>query len=228
VGATVVLQPHGLRIPALSDLADFRAWIRSDEFPEAGRIDWIGGELEVDMSPEDVNTHGTPKVAIAVGLSKIIQETGRGVVLVDATRYTSRDADLSCEPDVIVLLFASLDAGRVRLLPKATGEPGRYVEVEGAADLVVECVSDSSVPKDTTRLPQRYFRAGVREHWLVDARGLEPQFRVSHRGSTGWVEVTVGADGFTESVVAQAAVRLVRLPVRSGVILHSLETRPLS
>ncbi len=39
-------------------------------------------------------------------------------------------------------------------------DAGRYVELEGAPDLVVEIVSDSSVAKDTQRLPPRYAAAG--------------------------------------------------------------------
>lgn len=43
--------------------------------------------------------------------------------------------------------------GRVTFVPKAGGDPGRFVEVEGGPDLVVLIVGDSSVKKDTRRLP---------------------------------------------------------------------------
>ena len=61
-------------------------------------------------------------------------------------------------------------AGRVRLVPKASSETADYIEIEGPPDLIVEIVSDSSVCKDTKRLPAAYFAAGVPEFWLVDAR----------------------------------------------------------
>src|SRR5207247_1100015 len=38
-------------------------------------------------------------------------------------------------------------------------------------EMVLEVVSDSSVTKDNTRLPERYARAGIAEFWRVDARG---------------------------------------------------------
>jgi Uma2 family endonuclease len=58
-----------------------------------------------------------------------------------------------------------LDSGRARFVPKAGAEPGRYVEVEGPPDLIVEIVSDASVAQDTHRLPEAYVRAGVTEFW---------------------------------------------------------------
>jgi Uma2 family endonuclease len=78
---------------------------------------------------------------------------------------------LSCEPDIVYISDDAIDSGRARLVPNAGGRPGRYVEIEGAADLVVEIVSDATVVKDTRRLPVAYCRAGVRESWLIDARG---------------------------------------------------------
>ncbi len=57
--AAILIHPREIRIPALPDLEAFRAWVQSEGFPARGRIDWIGGELDVDMTPEDVTTHGT-------------------------------------------------------------------------------------------------------------------------------------------------------------------------
>src|SRR5256885_8764701 len=45
-----------------------------------------------------------------------------------------------------------------------------YLELEGTPDMVLEVVSESSVQKDTKRLRQLYWQAGIREYWLVDAR----------------------------------------------------------
>ena len=55
-----------VRIPlGMGSLDRFRRWARSGEFPEQGRIDYLNGEIEVDMSPEDLLTHGIVKSAIA-------------------------------------------------------------------------------------------------------------------------------------------------------------------
>ncbi|HSN89358.1 MAG TPA: hypothetical protein VL025_21520 [Thermoanaerobaculia bacterium] len=43
------------RIPASArNLEGFRQWARSDRFPDYGRIDYVGGDLEVHMSPEEL------------------------------------------------------------------------------------------------------------------------------------------------------------------------------
>src|SRR6266511_1101783 len=52
--ATLLLE-HGIEIPVIRDLADFRRWALSDAFPQRGRIDYIAGRIEVDMSPEDAH-----------------------------------------------------------------------------------------------------------------------------------------------------------------------------
>ena len=104
----------------------------------------------------------------------------------------------------------SIDDGRVRLVPKASGEAGRFVEVEGGPDLLVEIVSDSSVKKDTERLPAAYFAAGVREYWLIDARGKELFFQIQHRGTTAFVPTTSDQEGFQRSMVLDGLCRLDR------------------
>jgi hypothetical protein len=51
--------------PEAHSFAGFRRWSQSDEFPERGRTDFLAGKIEVDMSPEDLYTHGAVKTAIA-------------------------------------------------------------------------------------------------------------------------------------------------------------------
>ena len=63
---TVAILPEGIEIPpGISDLEAFRSWARSESFPDRGRLDRVAGRIEVDMTPEDINTHGTPKTAVA-------------------------------------------------------------------------------------------------------------------------------------------------------------------
>lgn len=159
------------RVPASArSLEGFRRWARSDRFPDYGRIDYLGGDLEVDMSPEEIYTHGTVKVEISTELQLQIGRRGLGSVLSDRTRISSPAAELSAEPDVVVVLWETLDAGRIREISKSSRDPERLVEFEGAPDLVVEVISDGSVGKDRNRLPFRYAAAGVPELWLVDVR----------------------------------------------------------
>ena len=128
------------------------------------------------MSPEDLFTHGTLKLQVAGKIEARVAELDLGHAFVGETRVSSIAGNVSAEPDVVVISHDALDEGRVTLVPKATGEQGRYVEIEGAVDLIVEIVSDSSVRKDTQRLPAAYYRAGVRENWLIDARGEQLGF----------------------------------------------------
>ena len=52
------LDDPAIRIPArAATRAGFRAWALSDEFPERGRFSFINGELFIDMSPEELETH---------------------------------------------------------------------------------------------------------------------------------------------------------------------------
>ena len=64
--ATSVIFEEQIEVPLRwRSLADFRRWAASDEFPEKGRIDFIAGRIEVDMSPEDLFCHGTLKSELA-------------------------------------------------------------------------------------------------------------------------------------------------------------------
>jgi Uma2 family endonuclease len=208
--ATIVLEDRmEIEIPAdLRSLADFRRWALSDRFPERGRIDYIAGRIEVDMSPEDFFCHGTLKTAIAFGLYGQVEARDLGHLVSDRTRISSPAADVSAEPDIVLVSHAALESGRVRLIPKAGGEAGRYIEVEGSPDLIVEIVSDSSVIKDTQRLRDAYFRAGVGEYWLADARREPVSFEIQLRGETGFEPAPPDREGFQRSGVFAGAFRL--------------------
>jgi Uma2 family endonuclease len=220
----IVLHPEGVEIPAgITSLEQFRRWVRSEQFPERGRIDWVAGRLEVDMSPEDVNTHSSPKSTIACELGILIQKTQRGLVCIDSTRITAPSADLSAEPDILVLLLATLESGRARLVPKASGKEDRYVEIEGSPDLVVECVSDSSTTKDKKVLRELYHKAGVREYWIVDARKEDLEFEILHYRKDGYVGAPRDARGWQLSEVLERAVELTRVRKAAGIVFYQLQ-----
>lgn len=200
--ATVILEDNAeLQIPTITCLEDFRRWALSDDFPETGRIDYVMGKVEVNMSPEDLFTHGTLKSEVAGEVKERVRSINLGYSFVGETRISSVPGDVSAEPDVVVVTFDALDEQRVTLVPNATGEQGRYVEIEGAADLVVEIVSDSSVSKDTKRLPVAYFAAGVREFWLIDARREELRFQILRRAKDEFVPTTADDQGYQHSEV---------------------------
>lgn len=207
---TSVIFEEQVEIPFVRSLQDFRDWALSDRFPEQGRIDFIGGHIEVDMSPEDIFTHSTLKTEVVGGLRHIVKQRGTGYLFSDSTRVSCPAADLSVEPDVVFVSDESLDNGRVRLIPKASSEPDRYVEVEGPPEVIVEIVSDSSVTKDTERLPAAYWRAGVPEFWLVDARSDTLIYNIYRPGTSAYEAVEPDAEGFRYSAVFQIGFELTR------------------
>ena len=66
----------------VATLDAFRRWAQSPEFPTSGRIDWVASCIEVDMSPEDIFTHGTVKSEIVRVLTQMSKfpKNQRGIV----------------------------------------------------------------------------------------------------------------------------------------------------
>lgn len=225
--ATVLLEDHAqIEIPTIRNLEEFRRWALSDEFPQRGRIDYIGGRIEVDMSPEDFFTHGTLKAAISSEIYDRVEELDLGHTLIAETRISDVPADLSAEPDVVVISYQSFDEGRARLVPKASREADRYVEVEGCPDLIVEIVSDSSVQKDTQRLPIAYYQAGVREYWLIDARSSdEISFQILRRGADAFEPTPPMSDRHQRSSVLDRFYLLERSRHQRGHWVYDLKSR---
>ncbi|MEW6751991.1 MAG: Uma2 family endonuclease [Candidatus Latescibacterota bacterium] len=208
--STSVIFEERVEVPlsSIRSLAEFRRWAQSDAFPESGRIDYVSGRIEVDMSPEDLFCHGTLKTEIVGVLHQLVKRRYLGHLFSDRTRVSCPEADLSVEPDVVFVSHEALEASRVVLVPGASHEPGRYVELEGPPDVVVEIVSDSSVTKDTRRLPQAYFRAGVREYWLADARREPVVFQIHRPGEKGFEAADPRSDGSHASRVFGVSFRL--------------------
>jgi Uma2 family endonuclease len=216
---------ESIRIPprARRDLAGFRAWAVSPRFPEGGRIDFLAGDLEVDMSPEDLLNHGVVKSEIAAIFRLMVAHTGLGEVYVDRARISSPRADLSVEPDVVVVFWETLDSDRLRYVPAASGEPDCYIEMEGAPDVVVEIVSNSSERKDRVRLPPLYAAAGIPELWLVDVRRKTVRFEIRSLGLDGYETVEPDAEGWRRSPKLGRRFRLVRQEIRPGRWIYRLE-----
>jgi Uma2 family endonuclease len=224
--ANAIIFEEQLEIPlSLQTLAAFRVWAATEAFPERGRIDYLAGRIEVDMSPEDLHTHGKLKTEMVGVLWQRVKERQLGELYTDRARVTCPTVGLSTEPDVVLVTDESLDLGRVKLVSRASGGPDRYVELEGPPDLIVEIVSDASVTKDTQRLPAAYHAAGVAEFWLVDARGADLFFQIHRRGQTVYEPAPADPDGYQYSTVLSAWYRLDRSRNQRGRIDYDLLTR---
>ena len=209
--SSATLIPEELELPGgIDSLADFRRWAVSTQFPETGRIDYIEGRVECDMSPDNLFFHSAPKSEIGRTIGNRLKTTNRGQVFVDKSRVCVPHVGLSVEPDIVVVLDASLLSGRVKLVPTVGNAFGSFIEFEGPPDLVVEVVSDSSRLKDTRQLFAAYFEAGVSEYWIVDARSSDLQFRIHRRGEDRFVPATVDASGDQLSPILEAQYRLER------------------
>jgi Uma2 family endonuclease len=221
-----VILAENLRIPmeALT-FEGFRRWVHSPGFPDTGRIDYLAGNVEVDMSPEDLHTHGIVKVAITSALHTLVAGGGLGEVFSDHTRVVSRFARLSAEPDVVVVLWESLQTGRVRYVPAASGKPDRYNEIESTPDVIVEVVSDSSKAKDTKRLPPLYARAGIPEIWIADTRGPEVRFQIHALDGDRYIPAEPDDEGWMRSNRLGLSFRLTRHSTPVSTWYYVLESR---
>jgi Uma2 family endonuclease len=184
VGVEIVLDGE-FRIPGeVRDLASFRRWALTFECMPHFRLAWLAGVLWVDRSMEQAFSHNDVKTEIAGVLRQLVRATKQGRYYGDGMSLSNPAADLSTVPDGVHVSFAALRDGRIRQVP---GRRAGVVEFEGSPEMVLEVVSDSSVEKDTDRLPVLYHRAGVQEFWRVDARG-ELRFEVLRRTEAGYVQ----------------------------------------
>jgi Uma2 family endonuclease len=166
----VLAETPPLRIPTEAlTFAGFNRWVTSDRVPRGWRLARIGGELFVEMSPEEIQSHGQLKTEIIRVLANLARTHRLGRVYADRTLITNEEADISNEPDCTFVSHESMRSGRVRWVA-AESDEGRYLSLAGSPDLVVELVSSSSVIKDTQDLKIAYEAAGIREYWLIDAR----------------------------------------------------------
>jgi Uma2 family endonuclease len=210
------------RIPGwVNDLESFRRWGHSDEFPDHGLFAYLHGEVWADLSMEELLTHNRVKVAYTAALGTLSQQTKLGSFVADRMRWSNVEADLSTEPDGLFYTWATLQSGRMRFVPDAHGG---VMELEGTADMVLEIVSASSVTKDTVRLQDLYWRAGVTEYWLVDARAETPRFEILGHTPSGYVAVQP-KNGWLTSAVFGRVFRLTRQADPLGHPLYVLETR---
>jgi Uma2 family endonuclease len=200
-------------IPATAHtLAGFRKWVLSDDVPEKLRVSFLRGKVTIDMSKEELYTHALVKTAIAGTLFNLTESMDFGDIFINGVLVTNVDADVSNNPDMVAVSWSSLESGKVRYVE--TGDD-RAMEIEGSPDWALEIVSPSSVTKDKRDLRQAYHEAGIREYWIVDARGAEIEFRILYWRKAGYVAAQA-SDGWLRSRVFGKQFRLTRKRARRG------------
>ncbi|HTU91802.1 MAG TPA: Uma2 family endonuclease [Gemmataceae bacterium] len=215
------------RIPVRAfTLAGFREWAASDEFPEYIRAAFIGQEIFIEMSNEEPQTHIAVKGEIGRVLLNLNREQKLGKFYGDGLLVSNEEASVSNNPDASFATFESFRAGRVRLVPRPNREDC-YREAEGTPDWVLEVISDSSVEQDTELLREAYHRAGIREYWLIDARGDAIDFQILYHSKDGYESAPIRG-GWQESRVFSRSFRLERQHDILDLWEYTLHTRKIS
>lgn len=220
-----VLIGDRVRVPSdVFELDRFREWAHSDEFPQAGEISFFAGDVDVDLSREDIGSHNQVRLALTTEIAIRNRRYDLGEVFCKRAFLVNESAELATEPDLIFCSWRRFRTGGIELREWVEGS-GEFVELAGCPDLVVEVVSDSSVRKDTKVLFDLYFKAGVLEYWLIDARGVEFDFQLLTRGTEQFEAVVTNEDGFVHSSVLSGDFRLTRSQNELGRFDYSLESR---
>jgi len=134
---------------------EFLAWADEDVHAE-----WVDGEVIVFMPP--TTRHQSVVYFLAQLLGTYVDFFQLGKLLF--APYEMRLPSSAREPDILFVSRANLH--------RLTAE-----RLHGAADLVVEVVSEDSVRRDHVQKFIEYQSAGVREYWLVDTRAdIQPEF----------------------------------------------------
>lgn len=209
-----------LRIPMDIDcLEKFRKWAMSEEFPKKG-ISYFGGDIDVDMSPAELNNNKVT-IEFAAALKLLLEEDSE--LFVETVLLTNIAAELSTCPDLFFISHETIESDLVQFV-QSVSNPDQLVEVMGSPDMTLEVVSRSSVKKDTVTLRSRYFQAGVKEYWIADIRGPEIEFRILRRGESDWL-VPESAGGWQHSDVFRREFQLSRTKGRSGQWRYRVESR---
>lgn len=203
--AEIVVQDQ-LIIPSwVNDLESFRSWIRSDTFSCNGWVSYLNGEIWVDLSMEELFTHNQVKSAYSYSIMHLLAIDPVGLFVADRMLLTNAGANLSSEPDGSFYFWETFQSGRLQLVAGADG----FTEMSGTPDMVLEVVSKYSIRKDTVLLRELYWKAGIPEFWLVDARGAEPRFEILRHTERDYVAVEP-ADGWVTSSVFQRRFQIVK------------------
>lgn len=211
--STIVLYDDAIHLPDRVDtLAAFRHWLRSDEFPQRGRICYLAGEVWVDMSKEQLFTHNQVKQEFNLVIGGLVKTGRLGRYFPHGAFVTNDAADLASQPDGTFVADQIIQTGGVRLIE---GEKEGFLEIDGSPDMVIEIVSTGSVEKDTETLLELYWRAKITEYWLVDARSDPLSFTILQWRPAGYSAARKQA-GWSKSKVFGRGFRLTSRPDGAG------------
>lgn len=123
--------------------------------PDDKRYELIGGELM--MTPSPIPYHQWISKNIEYEIERFVREKKLGKVF-DAPCDVYLDEENVVQPDI---LFISQE--RTHIIGKNN--------IQGAPDLVIEILSESTAYTDLMKKKRLYAKSGVKEYWIVDPDG---------------------------------------------------------
>src|SRR5258706_7795840 len=108
--------------PAAMTMEGFRQWATSDDFPERVSVTFLQGEITLDMSNEELNSHVAVKTEVGRVLATLVKEARLGKFYCDGVLLTNVGAEIANNPDSLFLSRDTLDSGRAKLIPKRGAE----------------------------------------------------------------------------------------------------------
>jgi len=159
------------------------------------RYEILDGELYVTPSPR--NVHQTIVTNLVIYLGQFVKAHDLGRVYVSPFDVVLSRYDVA-EPDI---LFVS----------KARAAVLTEKNVQGAPDLVVEVLSETTAEIDRTTKLKLYARFGVQEYWIINPDG--PSAEIYRRQQEGFdlVAELGSADSLTSPLFPHFALPLHRL-----------------
>lgn len=215
---TIVISEQATIPEWVHDLASFRRWAHSDDFPEQGRFAYLDGHLWVDLTMERMIQNQIKKEINRV-LANIERTEDLGYYIVDRMLLTNLEANLSAEPDGMFVSNRRYEEGLAVIT-----EGDDAIEIIGSPDMTLEVISPTSVNKDTVQLRGLYWDAGVREYWLVDSRAKTFAFDILRRGPSKFL-ATRKHQGWQKSLVFEREFKLTRETTKHNVSKFMLEVR---
>ena len=156
---------ENIAIPgSINDLDSYRKWAISDDYPQSGWVSYLDGVITVDPSMEELFTHNQVKNAFAVAITVLLGPSPAGMFVADRMLLSCPAANLCTEPDGLFFFWQTVKSGRLQFIEGTDG----IIELLGTPDMTLEVVSKNSVGKDSKRLRELYWKAGILEYWLVD------------------------------------------------------------
>lgn len=196
-------------VPSMT-LDAFWAWVESTDFPDTGKVTYYCGRVLFDISPEYFDSHARLKLEITYEIETLVRAKDLGELFIDGSWFTHSEAGVSNEPDVMFARWETLYSQKLRVVLGENQSEGDGKELRGTPDWVGEILSDSSERKDLRVLREAYFRAGIPEYWLLDARGEEIDFKLLVAGKEGYEETPADAEGWRRSPVFDCEFHLSR------------------